>query len=123
MLFVDFLHVVCAEKIEEIFERTAHHCGKPHILIDVVHDERDVLDVRFAEIDVVIDERTGLVGLLYEWSYHIADDGIDSEKRTEEQHIPSFDGGKAWLYAGVCMVLIEFVARIVMVIEESQRYM
>ena len=80
MLFVDFIHIVSAVKIDEVFERTAHHCGKLHILIDVVHDERDVLDMRFTEIDVVIDECSSLVSLLYEWFHHIAKYGIDCKE-------------------------------------------
>ena len=126
MLNINLSTVGRTIKITKVFGRTSHYCRKSDILFQIAQDSRDVLDVTFSEIDVVVKDGPSIMSSSKKGTSVIANDGIDGKERAEENHIVRRELHRRNLGViqfGRSMILVEFVICISLAIEKCQRQM
>ena len=107
-------------EILEVLKRTPHHRRHLHILDNGRENDRDIINMRCSEVNVIIDESTCLESTLKECLYKWAQHRIHSEERTEYHDITLLHLRKLILYRHIGMILIELILRIVVFIKESK---
>lgn len=104
----------------EIFSATAHDGGEAHVLFNVTDGVREVGNVGGTEVDVVIEDASGIVGALKEFAGVGTDDGIDGKETAEHDNILSVEVGEMMFDVGGGMVFVELVTGVVVFVEEGE---
>ena len=110
-----------AKQVAEVLERTAHHGGKAHVLLNRGQEFAHSIPIVLAEVEVVINRGVGLPGR-FEKSQRVgADFGIDGEVGAEHHHIVGRHHGQSSRDGRVLVVAVVLILRIVLLVEEGER--
>lgn len=111
-------------EVAEVLGRPSDDGREPKILLEILSDVRDILDVTLAEVDVIIKDGSSLVSSSQEGAGVLAKDRIDGKERAIENHILGTELNIRHfrlIQLGRGMILIEFVLRIAILVEKSER--